>query len=676
MFKLKVNDIDVEIEEGLTVLQACELTGVEIPRFCYHEKLSIAGNCRMCLVEIEKSPKPIASCAMPAIDGMVIKTNTKKVEKARKGIMEFLLVNHPLDCPVCDQGGECDLQDQSMFYGIDKSRFKENKRYVPEKYMGPLIKTQMTRCIHCTRCIRFATEVAGVPELGAIGRGENMEITTYLEKSMQSELSANVIDLCPVGALTSKPYVFEARPWELKKTETIDVMDAVGSNIRVDSYGWEVKRVLPRINEEINEEWISDKTRYACDGLKNQRLDTPFIKKNNKLEKVSWLEAYNKIFDKISETSSDKIAGITGDMTNMETLFAVKEFFEKTIKSKNLDSRPDNCYVNSENRKNYIFNTTLEGIEESDLIILIGTNPRLEATILNLRIRKSYLKNKTQIYALEDLGDLTYPYHVIENTTKVIKDIVDNKHEISKKIINAKKPAIIIGQSVLKKKSGIYVFEELKKYLSNNDKIKNEWNSLNILSKNASTVGAYDLDIFSSNNGKNITLEKIQQNQFEVIFLFGQDDLKVKKNKQYIIYIGSHGDKGAEMADIILPGAAYTEQDGYFTNLEGKIQKAYKASYPPGEAKEDWQIINELSSLIKKNNLYSNKDELINSMLNYINLNSKNRNYDIQNYTYFDEKLDVDVIDYYHSNPIARASKTMSDCKNVRVNFKKTGTEE
>ena len=675
MFKLKVNDIDVEIEEGLTVLQACELAGAEIPRFCYHEKLSIAGNCRMCLVEIEKSPKPIASCAMPATDGMVIKTNTKKVEKARKGIMEFLLANHPLDCPVCDQGGECDLQDQSMFYGIDKSRFKENKRYVPEKYMGPLIKTQMTRCIHCTRCIRFATEVAGVPELGAIGRGENMEITTYLEKSMQSELSANVIDLCPVGALTSKPYVFEARPWELKKTETIDVMDAVGSNIRVDTYGWEVKRVLPRINEEINEEWISDKTRYACDGLKNQRLDTPFIKKNNKLEKVSWSEAYNKIFDKISETSSDKIAGITGDMTNMETLFAVKEFFEKIIKSKNLDSRPDNYYVNSENRKNYIFNTTLEGIEESDLIILIGTNPRLEATILNLRIRKSYLKNKTQIYALGDLGDLTYPYHVVENTTKVIKDIVNNKHEISEKIINAKKPAIIIGQSVLKKKSGIYVFEELKKYLSNNDKIKNEWNSLNILSKNASTVGAYDLDIFSSNNGKNITLEKIQQNQFEVIFLFGQDDLKIKKKKQYIIYIGSHGDKGAELADIILPSAAYTEQDGYFTNLEGKIQKAYKASYPPGEAKEDWQIINELSSLIKRNNLYSNKDELINSMLNYINLNSKNRNYDIQNYAYFDEKLDVDAIDYYHSNSIARASKTMSECKKVRVNFKKTGTE-
>ena len=337
MLKLKVNDIDVEVEEGLTVLQACEQAGVEIPRFCYHEKLSIAGNCRMCLVEMEKSPKPVASCAMPAADGMVIRTNTEKVEKSRKGVMEFLLANHPLDCPVCDQGGECDLQDQSMFYGIDKSRFKENKRHVPEKYMCPLIKTQMTRCIHCTRCVRFATEVAGVPELGAIGRGEAMQITTYLEKAMESELSANVIDLCPVGALTSKPYVFEARPWELKKTETIDVMDAVGSNIRVDTYGWEVKRVLPRINEEINEEWISDKTRYSCDGLKNQRLDIPYIKKNKKFEKISWKEAYTKIFEKISETQSDKIAALTGDMTNMETMFALKDFFEKTIRSENLD---------------------------------------------------------------------------------------------------------------------------------------------------------------------------------------------------------------------------------------------------------------------------------------------------------------------------------------------------
>jgi len=449
MFKLKVNNIDVEVEEGLTVLQACEKIGVEIPRFCYHEKLSIAGNCRMCLVEMEKSPKPIASCAMPAAEGMNIKTNTPFVEKARKGVMEFLLANHPLDCPVCDQGGECDLQDQSMFYGIDKSRFKENKREVPEKNMGPLIKTQMTRCIHCTRCIRFATEVAGVPELGAIGRGEDMQITTYLEQSMQSELSANVVDLCPVGALTSKPYVFEARPWELKKTETIDVMDAVGSNIRVDTYGWEVKRVLPRINEDINEEWISDKTRYACDGLLNQRLDTPFIKYNGKFDKASWKEVYNIIQSKINNADKKKICGISGDLTNMEALYAFKEFFNKCINSTNIESRSDHSYLNAEKRENYLFNSTINSIEESDFIFLVGTNPRYEATILNARIRKSYLQNKIKIVSLNNLGDLTYPYTSLNGNTDEIKEIIEDRHEISKIIKNSKKPLVILGESIL-----------------------------------------------------------------------------------------------------------------------------------------------------------------------------------------------------------------------------------
>ena len=409
MQKLKINNIDIEIEEGLTVLQACEKAGVEIPRFCYHERLSIAGNCRMCLVEMEKSPKPIASCAMPAIDGMNIKTNTPLVEKARKGVMEFLLANHPLDCPVCDQGGECDLQDQSMFYGVDKSRFKENKRQVPEKNLGPLIKTIMTRCIHCTRCIRFATEVAGVEELGAIGRGEDMQITTYLEKSMESEMSGNVVDLCPVGALTSKPYVFEARPWDLKKTETIDVMDAVGSNIRVDTYEWEVKRVLPRINEDINEEWISDKTRHACDGLLNQRLDTPYTKKDGTLIKSSWKEAFELIKNKILQTSSDKISGFVGDMINMEASYIFKELLSKVFKTECYESRSDHYYLNTYNRENYLFNSKIKGIEESDLIILIGTNPRFEATILNARIRKAYVKNKTEIFSLNNVGELTYP---------------------------------------------------------------------------------------------------------------------------------------------------------------------------------------------------------------------------------------------------------------------------
>ena len=676
MLKLKVNDKDIEVEEGLTVLQACEQAGVEIPRFCYHEKLSIAGNCRMCLVELEKSPKPIASCAMPVAEGMNIKTNTSLVEKSRKGVMEFLLANHPLDCPVCDQGGECDLQDQSMFYGIDKSRFKENKRLVPEKYMGPLIKTQMTRCIHCTRCIRFATEVAGVTELGAIGRGENMQITTYLEKAMESELSANVIDLCPVGALTSKPYVFEARPWELKKTESIDVMDAVGSNVRVDTYGWEVKRILPIINEDINEEWISDKTRYACDGLKNQRLDTPYFKEDTEFKKISWKNAYEIIVKKINKTSPEKIACFIGDLTNMETMYVAKEFFDKTIKSKNLECRSDHVYVNNNIRSNYIFNSKINGIEESDLIILVGTNPRYEATILNARIRKSFLKNKTEIYSLGDVGDLTYPYKVLLNSSKIIKDICDNNHEISNKIINAKKPMVIIGQSALKLKSGNYIFESLKNFLISKKKINDEWNSLNIISENASTVGGYDLDLLSSDNGKNTVLEEIEKNNFEVIFLIGQDNINFKKQNEFIIYIGSHGDRGAESADLILPGAAYTEQDGFYTNLEGKIQKAFQATYPPGEAKEDWSILNDLSELLKRKKIFKNKDELIDSLMNYLNLKKNIKNStNISVPDFIEEEINLDLKDYYYSNVIARASKTMSECRNIKIESKKTGTE-
>ena len=675
MPKLKVNDIEIEIDNGLTVLQACEKAGFEIPRFCYHEKLSIAGNCRMCLVEMEKSPKPIASCAMPASDGMNIKTNTPLVEKARKGVMEFLLANHPLDCPVCDQGGECDLQDQSMFYGIDKSRFKENKRYVPEKYMGPLIKTQMTRCIHCTRCIRFATEVAGVTELGAIGRGEDMQITTYLEKAMESELSANVIDLCPVGALTSKPYVFEARPWELKKTETIDVMDAVGSNIRVDTIGWEVKRVLPRINEDINEEWISDKTRYACDGLKNQRLDTPYLKSNGIFKKSNWTDALDIIKKKIKTTTSEKIIGFTGDLTNMETLFAVKEFFEKKIKSNYLESRTRNSYVNLNNRKNYIFNSSINGIEESDLIILLGTNPRFEATMLNARIRKSYLSGGTVIYSFNDLGDITYPYQVLKNTTKTISDIFNDKHELSNKIINAKKPLIIIGQSVLNLNSGGYIMEGFKEYLTKKNKITNEWNSFNVLSVNSSTVGSNDLKIINNLNNKNVTLEKLKNDDFDVLFLFGQDNISIDKKNQFIIYVGSHGDHGAEKADVILPGSAYTEQDAHYTNLEGKLQKSFKASFPPGEAKEDWEIINILSQSLDGKKLFKSKDELIIKMKSY--LNSKNNKSNDQNISldFVDEVIKIENTDYYFSNVIARSSKTMAECRDLKIKMSKTGTD-
>ena len=679
MLKLKVNEIDIEVEEGLTVLQACEKAGVEIPRFCYHEKLSIAGNCRMCLVEIEKSPKPVASCAMPAVEGMNIKTNTEFVEKARKGVMEFLLANQPLDCPVCDQGGECDLQDQSMFYGVDKSRYKENKREVSEKNMGPLIKTQMTRCIHCTRCVRFATEVAGISEIGAIGRGEDMQITTYLEQSMQSELSANVVDLCPVGALTSKPYVFEARPWELKKTESVDVMDAIGSNIRVDTYGWEVKRILPRINEDINEEWISDKTRYACDGLLNQRLDVPYIKYNGKFEKASWSEVFNIIKSKFKNSKNDKICGITGDLVNMETLYLFKEFFNKTLGSYNVESRTNHTYLNPQKRENYLFNSTINGIEEADFIFLIGSNPRYEATILNARIRKAYLQNKTKIISLNEVGDLTYPYDHLDGNIENIKKIIDDSHEVSSLIKDAKKPLIIFGQSALKIKSAKYIFESFKFFLKKHDKISDEWNSLNIISKNAATVGAFDLGIYKTNDGSNEVLKNLENNKYEIVYLLGVDNLKFTKKNEFIIYQGSHGDKGAEMADIILPGAAYTEQNGYFTNLEGKLQKAYKASYPPEEAKEDWAIINELAETMNHRKLFNDKDELDSSLLNQINLyiekNNSTKSSDIKNIEFNQEILKIENDDYYYSNVIARASKTMFECKTSKTNFKSTGTE-
>ena len=676
MLKLKVNDIDVEVEEGLTVLQACEKAGVEIPRFCYHEKLSIAGNCRMCLVEMEKSPKPIASCAMPAAEGMNIKTNTPFVEKARKGVMEFLLANHPLDCPVCDQGGECDLQDQSMYYGVDKSRFKENKRAVPEKNMGPLIKTQMTRCIHCTRCVRFATEIAGVPEIGAIGRGEDMQITTYLEQSVQSELSGNVIDLCPVGALTSKPYVFEARPWELKKTESIDVMDAVGSNIRIDTYGWEVKRVLPITNEDINEEWISDKTRYACDGLSNQRLDTPYIKYNGKFEKASWEEVFKIIKSKFENTPKEKIAGFVGDLHNMETSYIFKEFFNNTLNCNNYESRSSNYFIDISDRKNYLFNSTINGIEESDLIFLIGSNPRFEATILNARIRKSFINKNTKIISLNDVGDLTYPYKYLDGQTKTLIEIFEGQSEISNQILNSKKPLIILGESFFKNQSANLIFNLIKKFLKENSKISDEWNSLNKISTDASTVGCLDLNII---NDKIDMFEKLNNHFFDFVYLLGQDNLNFSKKNEFVIYQGSHGDKGAELADIILPGAAYTEQNGFFTNLEGKLQKAYKASYPPGEAKEDWQIINELAEFMNNRKLFNDKDELDSSLFNYLNLQKENysaQNLEVQNKENFhNELLKIDYKDYYFSNVIARSSKTMLDCHNSKLKIQRTGTD-
>ena len=677
MPKIIINDKEIEFEQGMTVLQACELAGEEIPRFCYHERLSIAGNCRMCLVEMKKSAKPIASCAMPASEGMEIKTNTNFVDKARKGVMEFLLANHPLDCPVCDQGGECDLQDQSLFYGFDSSRYNENKREVSEKYMGPLIKTQMTRCIHCTRCIRFATEVAGIPELGAIGRGEDMEITTYLERSMESELSANVIDLCPVGALTSKPYAFEARPWDLKKTETIDVMDAVGSNIRVDTYGWEVKRILPRINENINEEWISDKTRYACDGLLKQRIDIPYIRENGKLRKSSWKETLNIIINKIKKLNPDEIAGIVGDLADLEMIYSFKEFFEKCIGSSNLECRQNKTYLNPNSRINYIFNSKINGIEDSDLILLVGTNPRLEATILNARIRKAYVNNKVKIYSIGDPGDLTYPYEKIGSKTSDIEDLVHDKNLISSKLKKSKKPLIIIGESALKGKKGQYIFESLKKFLIENNFIRKDWNALNILSQQASRVGAIDLGIYSISDKNNfLFFDKLENNNFKLIYLLGADEINFDKKNNFVIYQGSHGDRGAEIADIILPGAAYTEKNGLFVNLEGKLQNAYKASYPPGDAREDWKIFKELANLMKISIGFSTLNQLRENIIKRISLKVKSESLETSNSVFVQEDIVVNNLDYYFTNSIARSSKTMNECRQIKKKLNFIGIEK
>ena len=682
MPKININGKEIEFEKGMTVLQACELANVEIPRFCYHEKLSIAGNCRMCLVEMEKSSKPIASCAMPAAEGMNIKTNTSFVEKARKGIMEFLLANHPLDCPVCDQGGECDLQDQSLYYGVDKSRFAENKRDVKDKYMGPLIKTQMTRCIHCTRCIRFATEVAGVPEIGSIGRGENMEITTYLEKSMTSELSANVIDLCPVGALTSKPYAFEARPWELKKTESIDVMDAVGSNIRVDTYGWEVKRILPRLNDKINEEWISDKTRYACDGLQKQRLDVPYIKKDNKLVKSNWDEALNLVAEKIKKINPKQIGGHVGDMISLENSLAFKNFFQE-LNSSNIEFRERKFYVNPNNKINYIFNSSIEGIENSDLILLIGCNPRHEATMVNARIGKVVNQKKIPVYSIGNPGDLTYKYEVIGENTMYLNDFINSNNKFSEKFLESKKPLVIIGESALETKSGQFIFEEVKNFLQKNNYISSKWNALNILSQNASTVGSLDLKLICCNESNNfIFFDKLNSGTFKFLYLLGSDNLEIKKNDEFIVYQGSHGDKGAEIADVVLPSPAYTEQNGLYSNLEGRVQDCRKASYPTGESKEDWKIFNLILNLLGKKILYKDfyflRKEVLKLIPNFSELNNLPK-VDIKpedklKSKLTEENININKIDYYFTNSICRSSKTMAECRNILIDQIKDGT--
>jgi NADH-quinone oxidoreductase subunit G len=669
MPKVKVDGIEVEVEQGSTVLQACEAAGKEIPRFCYHERLSIAGNCRMCLVEMEKSPKPVASCAMPVMDGQVIYTNTPLVKKAREGVMEFLLINHPLDCPICDQGGECDLQDQAYNYGGGRSRYDLNKRSVNEKHMGPLIKTHMNRCIHCTRCVRFSEEVAGVSEIGAINRGENMEITTFLENTIDSEMSGNVIDLCPVGALTSKPYSYEARPWELNKVETIDVMDAVGSNIRMDSKGWEVKRVLPRINDEINEEWISDKTRYACDGLLNNRLDSPFIRVNGKLEEASWKEAIDYLKTKIQNKNS--FGGIVGQTIDLETSFAFKEIFKNVFKSEAVDFRQKDLFFDTSHEYNYLFNSKIENVEDCDFILLVGANPRLEATIINSKIRKA-VKKGCKVYSIGNPGELHYKYKVLGDNISILNDLINGNISESNEINSSKKPIIIVGESALKSDTAQDVLNLSKKLL----KKLNKLDGLNILHQSASNVGSLKLGLQSED------LKKVYSS--EVLYLLNADEVEIKKSdNQFIIYQGTHGGENSDIADVILPSAAYSEKDGTYINLEGRSQRAFKASYPPGLAKEDWEIFDLVSLSFGNTNTFKSLDGLREKLFD---AHPTLSNYDIvpesnlstikfEESVNQDIKINIDAIDYYQTNIVARNSETMKQCKDSKNKIQKTGTD-
>ncbi len=589
----KVNGVEVEFEPGMTVLQVAELAGEEIPRFCYHERLSIAGNCRMCLVEVKPGPpKPQASCALPAAENQEIFTNTPMVKKAREGVMEFLLINHPLDCPICDQGGECDLQDQAVGYGRDDSRYDENKRAVEEKAMGPLIKTVMTRCIQCTRCVRFITEVAGVPEIGLISRGEDVEITTYLGKAVASELSANVIDLCPVGALTSKPYAFNARPWELKKTESVDVMDALGSSIRVDSRGPAVLRVLPRLNEEINEEWISDKTRYAVDGLSRQRLDRPYLRRNGRLEPATWAEALTAAAERIKATSADRIGVVAGDLQDAESLKAAKDLFG-SLGVTSLDARQDGMALGDGPRESWLFNSTIAGIEDADVILLVGTNPRLEAPVLNARLRRRWVAGALTVGVIGEQAELTYAYDYLGAGPDSLANLSKSKGEFLKALKAAKNPAIILGAGALARADGAAI-AALAAGVAKTYKMT--WN---VLHSAASRVGALDLGFVPGEGGKSAG-DLVAKGGADLLVLLGADEIDLSASDAFKIYLGTHGDAGAHGADIILPGAAYTEKDGIYVNTEGRVQLGQKAVFPKGEAREDWSILRALSDRLGK----------------------------------------------------------------------------
>ena len=688
MPKLTIDGKEVEVDAGLTVLQACEQVGIEIPRFCYHERLSIAGNCRMCLVALERAPKPVASCAMPVAEGMVVHTDTPEVHKMRKGVMEFLLINHPLDCPICDQGGECDLQDQAMGYGLDHSRYKENKRAVEDKEMGPLIKTIMTRCIHCTRCVRFTTEVAGITDMGMLYRGEHAEITSYLEKAVDSELSGNVIDLCPVGALTSKPYAFVARPWELKKTETIDVMDALGSNIRVDARGSEVMRVLPRLNEDVNEEWISDKTRFACDGLRRQRLDRPYVRKGGKLQPASWDEAFAAIKAKVDGLEGSKIAAIAGDQADCEAMVSLKALMSN-LGAANIDCRQDGSRIDPSVRAGYIFNSSIAGIENADALLLVGTNPRVEAAVLNARIRKRYLMGKFPIGVIGEAADLRYEYEHLGTGPEDLKAVLDPKSNFGKVLKEANRPMIIVGQGALDREDGAAVHALTRDIAETYDMIDKSsgWNGYNVLHTAASRVGGLDLGFVPDEGGlaTDDIVTACGKGDIEVLYLLGADEIDMNAlGEAFVIYQGHHGDAGAHRADVILPGAAYTEKNATWVNTEGRAQLGRLAAFPPGDAREDWTIIRALSDVLGKSievgDLRAVRSKLVDANPNFLGIDSVSAAPWGEFGTagaVISAPFTSPIENFYMTDPISRASETMAKCTETFLGGqeKMTGTD-
>jgi NADH-quinone oxidoreductase subunit G len=669
---VKIDGVEMEVPAGITVLQACELAGIEIPRFCYHERLSIAGNCRMCLVEIKPGPpKPQASCALPVADKQEIFTQTPMVQKARKGVMEFLLINHPLDCPICDQGGECDLQDQAMGYGFDRSRFHENKRAVPDKDLGPLVKTSMNRCIHCTRCIRFATEVAGVEELGATGRGESMEVTTYVEHALSTELAGNLVDLCPVGALTSKPYAFEARSWELSKTESVDVMDALGSNIRIDTRGAQVMRVLPRLNDEVNEEWISDKTRHAIDGLRHQRLDRPYVRRSGKLVEATWDEAFGAIEAKLKGLDGAKVAAIVGDQCDAESMVALKDLMA-ALGSPNVDCRQDGAKLEAGARGGYIFNAGVHGIDSADAILLIGSDPRRESPVLNARLRKRHLSGHCVIATIGPVADLTYPAERLGAGPASLRDLADGKLGFFEKLKTAKHPLIVVGMGALARADGGAVLALARELAEKVNAVRADWNGFAILHTAAARVAGLDLGLVPGEGGRDVEgiLDSCEKREIELVYLLAADEIDTTRlGKAFVIYQGHHGDAGAHRADVILPGAAYTEKPGIYVNTEGRVQVGQRAGYPPGEARQDWAVLRALSERLGKTLPYDTLEQV---RARLVEVNSSFALLDRQaagTWGQFGKRGAVSdspfvspVANFYMTCPISRASQTMAEC--------------